>query len=125
MDHGVGSGKADVRRMGRPVEDGGERLSHPVPVPEAARVPAGHTGPVAHVKRALGVTLNLGDYRSLRSDWEVILPCKMNMASIDLTAKAADEWCETQINRDVAAWTGDTAVKYLPEGPDAPRGKKK
>jgi len=122
-DYGTGNGTVEERFRGRTVKESGDRVSDPVPVPEEARVPA-TGGPTAIVERNLGVTLNLGSYRSLRADWKVTLPCKLSKEAIEKTAKFADDWCAARINQDVADWTGDTAIKYLPEDPDAAKKKR-
>lgn len=122
MDHGVGEVVVKEKKfMGRVTDDGGERLAEAVPVPEAARAAAG--GPVGHVRYCLGTTLNMGDYRSVRVEVQVDLPCKPSLASVDLVHDFAKNWVEGKINREIEEWTGETAVKYLPEAP--PDGRKK
>ena len=123
-DYGTGNGTMEERFRGRTVRESEDRVSDPVPVPEDARVPV-TGGPTAIVERNLGVTLNLGQYRSLRADWKVTLPCKLSKDAIEKTAKFADDWVSARINQDVAEWTGDTAIKYLPADPDADSRKKR
>lgn len=78
----------------------------------------------ARVKVSLGVTLNLGQYRSLRSDVSLELPCRTSLESIATVHAFAKGWCEDRINEEIAAWTGEEAVKTLPEEPQARSSKR-
>lgn len=111
--------------IGQVQDDGGERASEVVLVPEADRAPpTAKLTEIARVRYTLGATLNLGDYRSIRVDVSVDLPCKAHKESIDRIHDYAKAWCEGKINQEVADWTGDDAIKFLPDAP-ADAGRKK
>lgn len=56
---------------------------------------------VARVKASKGVTLNLGDFESLRIDAGVELPCRPTVEAISVAFKWATEWCDDQVQKQI------------------------
>lgn len=61
--------------------------------------------PPAHVRVGAGVTINLGNYESLRIDCAVTIPCSRNR--LDECYEVASEFVVEKINAEESAWTGN------------------
>lgn len=56
-------------------------------------------GPVAHVRRGYGLTLNLSNYESARLDVSVTVPCYL--ADVDVADEWARQWVERRVVHEV------------------------
>lgn len=66
-------------------------------------------GPVAHITRGYGLTLNLGNYESARFDVTLKLPC--HVEDIDAADEFARAWVETRCEAEVAEVRGGDSDK--------------
>lgn len=56
-------------------------------------------GPVARIRRSLGLTLNLGNYESAKIEVSIELPC--HIMDIELADRFAREFAEERISQEV------------------------
>lgn len=61
--------------------------------------------PPAHVRVGAGVTINLGNFESLRIDCAVTIPCSRDR--LDEAYEIASEFVVEKINEEESAWTGN------------------
>lgn len=60
--------------------------------------------PAAYVRVGAGLTINLGDYESLRIDCSVTLPC--HRGELDAAYAAASDYVADKLTQEQANWTG-------------------
>lgn len=73
-------------------------------------------GPVAHIRRGYGLTLNLGDYEAARFDVSITVPCYM--ADVDAADQWAEKWAEKRISKEVQQIRGSKDKKSAPKRPE-------
>jgi hypothetical protein len=67
------------------------------------------TSPPAYVKVAAGMTINLGNFESLRIDVSVSLPVDRTQVAVGFSE--ASDWVYRQLNDEQTRWLGQTSTK--------------